>query len=98
VTTAGDYFLSNGDTVMIAAIEAGLHLLAEARNLIAGFNSMIRKKLDDDLEPWIADTDKTSSRLFSQGYHSGPCCRSRRDHRTMVQRSNGGHRSPSLSL
>ena len=34
----------------LAAIETGVPMLVEARNLVAGFHSMIRKKAADDLE------------------------------------------------
>lgn len=44
MTTARDH-LSKADTVMIAAVEAGVPMLVEARYLVAGFHSMIRKKL-----------------------------------------------------
>lgn len=66
MTTARDH-LNKADTVMIAAIEAGVPLLVEARNLIAGFHSMIRKKLADDLEPWIADAGKSLVASFAKG-------------------------------
>ncbi|MER9696315.1 MULTISPECIES: hypothetical protein [unclassified Mesorhizobium] len=52
---------------MIAAIEAGVPLLVEARNLIAGFHSMISKKLADDFEPWIADAGKSLIASFVNG-------------------------------
>lgn len=52
--------------VMIAAIEAAVPLLVEARNLIAGFHSMIRKKLADDLEPWIADAGNSLIASFAK--------------------------------
>jgi hypothetical protein len=52
---------------MIAAIEAGVPLLVEARNLITGFHSMIRKKLADDLEPWIGGAGKSLIASFSKG-------------------------------
>ncbi|MER9586975.1 ISL3 family transposase [Mesorhizobium sp. M0276] len=66
MTTARDH-LNKTDTVMIAAIEAGVPMLVEARNLIAGFHSMIRKKLADELEPWIADASKSLIASFANG-------------------------------
>ena len=43
MTTARDH-LSKADTVTIAAIEAGVPMLVEARDLIDRFHAMIRKK------------------------------------------------------
>ena len=54
MTTARDY-LSKADTMTIAAIEAGVPMLVEARGLIDRFHSMIRKTVAADLDPWIAD-------------------------------------------
>jgi transposase len=42
--TIGRDDLSKADTVTVAAIEAGVPLLVEAREIIAGFQAMIRKK------------------------------------------------------
>ncbi|MER8373498.1 ISL3 family transposase [Mesorhizobium sp. M1406] len=66
MTTARDH-LNKTDTVMIAVIEAGVPMLVEARNLIAGFHSMIRKKVADELEPWIADASKSLIASFANG-------------------------------
>ncbi len=66
MTTARDH-LSKADTVMIAAVEAGVPMLVEARNLVAGFHSMIRKKLDDDLELWIAAASRSLVASFANG-------------------------------
>lgn len=52
MTTARDH-LSKADTVTIAAIEAGVPPLVEARTLVERFQAMLRKKLVADLEPWI---------------------------------------------
>ncbi|TIP02020.1 MAG: transposase [Mesorhizobium sp.] len=52
---------------MIAAIETGVPMLVEARNLVAGFHSMIRKKAADNLEPWIADASKSLVASFAKG-------------------------------
>jgi transposase len=54
MTTARDH-LSKADTITIAAIEAGVPSLVEARNLIDRFHSMIRKAVAADLDPWIID-------------------------------------------
>ncbi|WP_394890176.1 hypothetical protein ACG873_02165 [Mesorhizobium sp. AaZ16] len=52
---------------MIAAIETGVPMLVEARDLIAGFHSRIRKKVPDNLEPWIADASKSLIASFAKG-------------------------------
>ncbi|ESY14513.1 hypothetical protein X750_30435 [Mesorhizobium sp. LNJC394B00] len=66
MTTARDQ-LNKTDTMMIAVIEAGVPMLVEARNLIAGFHSMIRKKVAHELEPWIADASKSLIASFANG-------------------------------
>jgi transposase len=54
MTAARDH-LSKADTVVMAAIEAGVPMLAKARDLVDRFHSMIRKKTTSDLGPWMAD-------------------------------------------
>jgi hypothetical protein len=49
--TNGRDTLSKPETVTIAAIEQGIPLLVEAREIIAGFHTMIRKKAHGELEP-----------------------------------------------
>ena len=51
--------LSKSETVLVAAIEAAVPLLIEAREIIAAFQSMLRRKAEKDLDPWI-DRAKTS--------------------------------------
>ncbi|WP_219681402.1 hypothetical protein [Bradyrhizobium canariense] len=48
--TNGRDTLSKSETVTIAAIEQGIPLLVEAREIIAGFRAMIRKKAHGELE------------------------------------------------
>jgi transposase len=45
--------LSKSETVTVAAIESGVPVLAEAREVVAAFQAMIRKKSLADLEPWV---------------------------------------------
>jgi transposase len=66
MTTARDH-LSKADTVTIAAIEASVPMLAEARSLIDRFHSIIRKKIASDLEPWIADARASLIASFANG-------------------------------
>lgn len=66
MTAARDH-LSRADTITIAAIEAGVPMLVEARNLIDRFHSMIRKTVAADLDPWIADASASLIASFSVG-------------------------------
>jgi hypothetical protein len=51
--TNGRDTLSKSETVTIAAIEQGVPLLVEAREVIDAFHTMIRKKVHADLDPWL---------------------------------------------
>ena len=51
--TVGRDSLSKGETVMVAAIERGVPLLVEAREIIADFQAMVRRKSPIDLEAWL---------------------------------------------
>ncbi len=51
--TVGRDHLTKADAVTIAAIEAGLPTLVEARQSIDRFHAMIRRKIKDDLTPWL---------------------------------------------
>ncbi len=66
MTTARDH-LSRADTVTIAAIEAGVPNLVEARRLIDRFHAMIRKKSEADLDPWIVEASPTLIASFASG-------------------------------
>ena len=45
--------LSKADTVTVAAVEAGIPGLADARNLVERFQAIIRTKLATELDGWI---------------------------------------------
>ena len=66
MTTARDH-LSKVDTVTIAAIEANLPTLVEARTLIDRFHLMIRKKIEVELDPWITDAGPSLIAAFATG-------------------------------
>jgi transposase len=66
MTTARDH-LSKADTVTIAAIEAGVPLLVEARVRLDRFHSMIRKKIAGDLAPWIVEAKASLLASFANG-------------------------------
>jgi transposase len=51
--TTGRDTLSKAETVMVAAIEGGVPALVNARELIAAFHAMIRRKAVSELNPWI---------------------------------------------
>ncbi|WP_292406712.1 hypothetical protein [Mesorhizobium sp.] len=66
MTTARDH-LSKADRVTVATVEAGVPMLVEARNLIDRFHSMIRKKVADGLDSWIADASRSLIASFANG-------------------------------
>jgi transposase len=59
--------LSKIDTATIAAIEAGVPKLVEARSLIDRFHAMIRKKITPDLQAWINDARGSLIASFATG-------------------------------
>jgi len=59
--------LSKSDTVTVAAVEAGVPLLVEAREIIAAFQAMIRKQSLADLAPWLERTRSSSVASFANG-------------------------------
>ena len=66
MTTARDH-LGKADTVMIAAIEAGVPTLVEARALITRFHSMVRQKAEASLDLWLADGATSLIASFTNG-------------------------------
>jgi transposase len=65
--TIGRDDLSKSETVTVAAIEGGVPLLVEARELIAGFQAMIRTKSLADLEPWLKRAQSSLVASFANG-------------------------------
>lgn len=57
--TTGRDQLSKAETVTVAAIESGVEPLVEAREVVADFQAMIRRKAPAELDPWI-ERAKTS--------------------------------------
>ena len=49
----------------MAAIEAGVPQLVEAREMIAAFQAMIRKRSLADLEPWLAQARLSLAASFA---------------------------------
>jgi transposase len=59
--------LSKAETITVAAIEQSVPTLAEARTLVDRFHAMIRHKAEIDLEPWIADANRSLVASFATG-------------------------------
>ena len=51
--TVGRDGLSKSETVVVAAIERGAPSLVQAREVIAAFQAMVRRRLLVDLDPWL---------------------------------------------
>jgi len=65
--TIGRDTLSKAETVTIAAIEAGVPTLVEAREIIAEFHMMIRRKAAAELTPWIDRARASLVASFASG-------------------------------
>jgi transposase len=65
--TNGRDALSKSETLTIAAIEKGVPLLVEAREIIIAFHAMIRKKTHVDLDPWLERACASLVASFANG-------------------------------
>jgi transposase len=65
--TTGRDTLSKSETITIAAIEGGVPLLVEAREVVAAFHAMIRKKAHADLDPWLERARTSLVASFANG-------------------------------
>ncbi|MCW2318886.1 transposase, partial [Rhodoblastus acidophilus] len=65
--TIGRADLSKSETVAVAAIERGAPALVEARDIIASFQAMIRKKAKADLDPWLGRARSSLVAYFANG-------------------------------
>jgi len=65
--TVGRDRLSKAETVTVAAIEGGVELLVEAREVVADFQAMIRRKALAELYPWIDRAKATLVASFANG-------------------------------
>jgi transposase len=65
--TVGRNDLTKSETVTVAAIESGAPLLVAAREVIAAFQAMIRKKSLDDLDPWLERARSSLVASFANG-------------------------------
>jgi len=59
--------LSKAETVTVTVIESGVPLLVEAREMIAAFQAMIRKKALADLQPWLERARTSLVASFANG-------------------------------
>ena len=65
--TIGRGHLTKTETVTIAAIEQGVPSLINAREIIADFHAMIRKKDVKELTPWLGRTSQSLVASFDNG-------------------------------
>ncbi len=65
--TIGPDRLSKAETVTVAAIEAGAPMLVEARDLVAAFQIMIRRRSLADLDPWLERAKSSLVASFASG-------------------------------
>lgn len=59
--------LSKSETIMVAAVEAGVPAIVEAREVIATFQGMIRKRSLAVLDPWIERARASIVASFANG-------------------------------
>ena len=65
--TIGRDRLSKSETITVAAVEGGVPLLIEAREIIAGFQAMIRKRTRDAFDPWLERARSSLIASFANG-------------------------------
>ena len=65
--TVGRDQLSRAETVTVAAIESGVEGLVQAREAVAAFQTMIRRKALAELGPWIEHAKTTLVASFANG-------------------------------
>jgi transposase len=65
--TVGRDLLTKAETVTVAALEAGVPTLVEAREIIAEFHMMIRRKLEAGLSSWIERAGVSLVASFANG-------------------------------
>jgi len=65
--TVGRDTLSKAETVTVAAVEAGVPTLVEAREIIAEFHRMIRRRAAGELSSWIERARASLVASFARG-------------------------------
>jgi transposase len=86
--TVGRDTLSKAETVTVAAVEAGVPPLVEAREIIAEFHLMIRRKTEAGLVPWIERARASLVASFARGVTNDESGGSGGDHLALVQRTD----------
>ena len=88
--TIGRDGLSKSETVLVAAIERGAPSLVQAREIIAPFQTMVRRKLVIKLDPWLVRAGTSLVAPFAKGDNQRQSCGQRGDFLKLVQWSNRG--------
>jgi transposase len=65
--TIGRDTLSKSETITVAAIEDQIPLLVEAREIIAAFHTMIRRKSQPNLDAWLDQARASLIASFANG-------------------------------
>lgn len=65
--TIGRDRLSRSEAVTVAAIECGVPILVEAREIVAAFQAMVRKRTLDALGPWLEEARSSLVASFANG-------------------------------
>ena len=71
--------LAKAETVTVAAIESGVELLVEAREIVADFQAMIPRRALAELDPWIERANTKSRCGIRERHHEGQSRGKRRD-------------------
>jgi len=86
--TIGHDLLTKAETVTVAAIEAGVPTLVEAREIIAEFHLMIRRNTEAGLSPWIERARASLVASFASGVAKDESGGSGGHHFALVQRTD----------
>jgi transposase len=65
--TIGRERLSKAETLTVAAVESGVAVLVEARDIIQEFQGIIRRKALDELDAWISKARVSLVASFANG-------------------------------
>jgi transposase len=65
--TIGRDRLSKSETITVAAVEGGVPLLIEAREIVAAFQAMIRKRTLDTFDRWLEQARSSLVASFANG-------------------------------
>jgi len=65
--TIGRDRLSKPETITVAAVEGGVPLLIEAREIIAAFQAMIRRRALETFDPWVEQARSSLVASFANG-------------------------------